>query len=308
MGLANLRSQLSRTLVAIIAVLMWTGFTDAAEIQAVNYDCFFFDKCEKQEPDSILIRGTIVQGDAESFHSTVKKQGDFYLARVILRSNGGNAQEAMNIGRDIRTLLLETEGPYLDYLVDPDGPLSYRGGDFPACIENGIGEFKGSRYKGSECVCASACFLIYIAGAKRDRSYVGIHRSYLSESTSQGLGLNAETQLYTTIKKTIADYLDAMGVPRRYADIMLRTSSQEIYVPKYPEVMADFYGWVPEIEEWLIAKCKTISERQLEEEKNKAFNTLDRGQVMKFIELRDRREMCIQLELESERAKRRSEY
>ena len=51
--------------------------------------------------------------------------------------------------------------------------------------------------------------------------------------------------------------------------------------------MADFYGWVPEIEEWLIAKCKTISERQLEEEKHKAF---DRGQLTKFFELRDRRE------------------
>jgi len=299
---------MSRTLVAIIAVMMWTGFTDAAEIQAVNYGCFFFDKCEKQETDSILIKGTIVEGDAESFHRTVK-QRNFFPTRVILRSNGGNVQEAMKIGRDIRKLLLETEGPYLDYLVDPDGPLSYRGGDFPLCTENGVGEFKGSRYKGSsECVCASACFLIYVAGAKRDRSYVGIHRSYLSESTSQDLGLDAEAQWYTTIKKTIADYLDAMGVPRRYADIMLRTSSQEIYVPKFPEVMADFYGWIPEIEEWLIAKCKTISERQLDEEKRKAFNTGQAAFIDQYLEFRDRRETCIQLELESERAKRRSEY
>ena len=213
---------MSRTLVAFIAILMWTGLADAAEIQAVNYDCFFFDKCEKQVPDSILIRGTIVQGDAEGFHSTVKKSGDFDLARVILRSNGGNVQEAMKIGRDIRGLLLETEGPYLDYLVDPDGSLSYRGGDFPECIENGIGEFKGSRYKGSECVCASACFLIYVAGAKRERSYVGIHRSYPVKAPRRIWASMLKSQLYATIKKTIADYLDGMGVPRRYADIMLQ--------------------------------------------------------------------------------------
>jgi hypothetical protein len=57
--------------------------------------------------------------------------------------------------------------------------------------------------------------------------------------------------------------------------------------------------------EWLIAKCKTISERQLEEEEHKAFES---HQLTQFIELRDRRETCIQQELLSERVKRRSEY
>lgn len=251
-----------------------------------------------------MIRGTIVQGDAERFRSVVK-QSDSFFTTVILRSNGGSVEEAIKIGRDIRKLLLETEGPYLDYQTDPSGSLSYRGGDNPMCLENGVGEYKGSRYKGSQCVCASACFLIYVAGARRDRSYVGIHRSYLSGSISQGLGVDAASQLYATIKKPIADYLDAMGVPRRYADIMLRTSSQEIYIPKFPEVMADFYGWIPEIEEWLIAKCKTVSERQLQEEEQKAF---ERHQLTEFFELRDRRETCIQQELVTERVKRRSEY
>jgi hypothetical protein len=113
----------------------------------------------------------------------------------------------------------------LDYFSDRDGSIAYGGGDYPLCIENGVGkgkqtEFKGSRYKGSECVCASACFLIYVAGARRDRSYVGIHRSYLSESD---LGLEATSQLYSGLQKPIMNYLDDMGVPRRYADIMMRT-------------------------------------------------------------------------------------
>jgi hypothetical protein len=216
----------------------------------------------------------------------------------------------MQIGRDIRRLLLETEGPRLDFYTRGDGSLAYGGGDYPLCIENGVGHgtsaaYKGSRFKGSECVCASACFLIYVAGARRDRSYVGIHRSYLSEKATRDLGLDTASQIYARIRKPIADYLDEMGVPRRYADIMIRTSSREVYIPKYPEIMRDFYGWIPEVEEWLIAKCNTISERQLEEEQNKAFSA---GRLVEFFEFRNRREGCIQLELLNERLRRRKEF
>jgi len=294
-----------RILVAVVAVLTCSGgFARGADILAVNYDCFLVDHCRDNNPASILIRGTITEGDSAKFRNIIVQSG-FPVVTVILRSNGGNVQEAMKIGRDIRKLLLETEGPQLDYYPDRDGSLSYGSGDHPLCIENGMGEFKGSRYKASECVCASACFFLYVAGARRDRSYVGIRRGYLSEDVSRDLGLDTATQIYKSIDKPISEYLDEMGVPHRYADIMLRTSSQEIYVPKLPEVMADFYGWIPEIEEWLIAKCNTVSERQLEEEKNKAFEA---GQLLQFFESRDRRETCIQVEVAGERAKRRTEY
>jgi hypothetical protein len=69
--------------------------------------------------------------------------------------------------------------------------------------------------------------------------------------------------------------------------------------------MADFYGWIPAIEEWLIKKCDTISERQLEQEEVRAFAA---GRVKDFIEFRNRRESCIQLELLNERVKRGTGY
>ena len=198
-------------------------------------------------------------------------QNNFSLETVILRSNGGNLQEAMTIGRDIRQLLMETEGPTLDYYPDREG--RYGSGDYPLCVENGFpdGSYKGSRYKGSECVCASACFFLYVAGVRRALSYVGIHRGYVRPDISRDQGLDTAAEMYRRISKPITDYLRDMGVPPRYADIMLRTSSQEIYVPKYPEVMADFFGWIPEIEEWLIAKCDTVSERQMAEQERKAL-------------------------------------
>ena len=39
------------------------------------------------------------------------------LQTVILRSPGGNVFEAMQIGRDVRRLLLETEGNFLDFYL-----------------------------------------------------------------------------------------------------------------------------------------------------------------------------------------------
>src|SRR5713101_5203839 len=113
-----------RMLIAMAAVLAWPGLAQAAEIQAVNSRCFLFDNCEDNNPDSILIRGTITQGDAERFRNVVKQNSPL-VTTVILRSNGGNVHEAIKIGRDIRRLLLETEGPLLDYYSNRDGSLSY---------------------------------------------------------------------------------------------------------------------------------------------------------------------------------------
>jgi len=286
----------------IVFFVLLTAQGQGAEIRAVNASCFLVDKCPPPPDgieDSILIRGVIEKGDAQVFRSVVRQRK--MLKTVMLRSPGGNVYEAMQIGRDIRRLLLETEGPRLDYYPAGDNTIDYGGGDYPLCVENGIGDYKGSRYKGSQCVCASACFLIYAAGARRDLSYVGIHRGYLNETISRDMELGAAAEFYAKISEPMQDYLQEMGVPRRYADIMLRTSSRDIYVPKYPEVMADFYGWVPEIEEWLIAKCNTVSEQKVQEMEWKAF--ADR-KLTEFIEFRDKRELCIQAALLAERFKR----
>ena len=76
---------------------------------------------------------------------------------------------------------------------------------------------------------------------------------------------------------------------------------------KYPEVMADFFGWIPEIEEWLIAKCDTVSERQMAEEERKALSA-GGEQFRQFLELRNLREACIQISVAGERVKRRTQY
>src|SRR5208282_4364095 len=57
--------QMRRILVAVVAVLTCSGgFARGADILAVNYDCFLVDHCRDNNPASILIRGTITEGDS----------------------------------------------------------------------------------------------------------------------------------------------------------------------------------------------------------------------------------------------------
>jgi hypothetical protein len=147
----------------------------------------------------------------------------------------------MNIGRDIQKLLLETEGPENEW--DSDQSYTYLGGDRPLCYENGFMGYAGSRFKGTiQCNCASACFLIYVGGARRLKSYIGIHRVYFDRKEYGRMSLDDATKLYININHPLMEYLDEMVVSRRYADIMLQTSSTDMYVVKYPEMMSEFGG------------------------------------------------------------------
>jgi hypothetical protein len=301
-------------LLSFIIFACWSANAQAAIIEAVSRVCFLSDACTGNDahPDTILIRGLLAKGDAAKFHDLIAWYyhilSDYPVIRfVILRSNGGDVTEAMAIGRDIRKLLLETEGPDLDFKVADPQTRTYMGGDYALCTENGLpgSEYTGSRFKGTECSCTSACFLIYAAGARRSLSYVGIHRVYLDRKTYGDMGLDEAAKTYARIKQPLTEYLNEMGVSRRYADIMLQTSSQDIYVPRYTEIMTEFLGWIPEIEEWIIAKCRTISDKQVEQDKWRALQSHQLPQWMAFSKAR---EGCIFDAIQEDRVKRLKEY
>jgi len=291
-------------LIALFSSVVWfSKDTNGATILFLNEDCFLTDKCDDTIGDAILISGDIEKGDSAKFREIVKRSG-LALTRVILRSRGGDVMEAMNIGRDIRKLLLETEGPDIDY--DTNQSLAYLGGDHPLCFENGFMGYAGSRFKGTtQCNCASACFLIYVGGAKRLKSYIGIHRVYLDRKDYGRMSLDDAAKLYKEIKRPLIEYLDEMGVSRRYADIMLQTSSTDMYVVKYPEMMSEFVGWIPEIEEWLISKCQTISDKQIEQQMKEAVRS---QQLKAFMDSRSDRASCIWDALLDERIKRKQAF
>jgi hypothetical protein len=124
-SLREVESKVRRILFALVIIRLTLPNANAASIQIVSSDCFFVNKCSSNINDAIVIRGTIEKGDAAKFHDVVQ-HAPLAVTEVILRSNGGDVTDSMEIGRDVRKLLLETEAPMNNYNVDQNPFLSRR--------------------------------------------------------------------------------------------------------------------------------------------------------------------------------------
>ena len=155
----------------LVLLLALSGFVVPAGSMAAQITCVHRpseqDKCE-----AVLIQGEIVQGDLQRLEAILdpdtnrtsfdprpnRSTSDTHT--VYLHSPGGDVLEAMAIGRLIRQLHLRTEaprrwGPNLSNGALPMHEAGYGpNGAQQAC-------------RGPDCVCASACFLIWAGGIRR---------------------------------------------------------------------------------------------------------------------------------------------
>lgn len=187
----------------------------------------------------ILIRGEIRKGDYDEFISTVKRyKGE--LSSVFLDSQGGDAIEAMKIGRLIRELNLKTWAP----MGSPEKPLCF-------------GQNKSD--KGKFCTCASSCFLIYMGGIKRYGDVLGIHRIYPKHEFLKNLSAIDAKKLHDSIKVEATKYLHEMGAPEELSNITLSIPSNKIKYLTKSEIEKFVPSVSPEYQEWLLAKCGDIT-------------------------------------------------
>lgn len=218
----------------------------SAKISAINTSCFYSGEDCGGASTAILIEGMIEKGDAKKFSSLVwtKLFGERgpNTFPVILRSPGGSVYEAMEIGNLIRRLMLGTLAPISDVQ------------NRPLCLE--LEAFPERR---ASCVCASACFLIYAAGAPRNAGYVLLHRPFVDQRDNARLSLDSSTKLMATTQKDVSDYLARMEIPREYVETMFSTPSN-MGVPIEHSAMRDrIAGYPSAIQEWLMAKCRTTT-------------------------------------------------
>ncbi|MEO8185540.1 MAG: hypothetical protein ABI895_42580 [Deltaproteobacteria bacterium] len=94
-----------------------------------------------------------------------------------------------------------------------------------------------------------------------------------------------------------------MGVADRFIDLMLRTSSRDLDTPSRSDMQSSLSGWAPEIEEWLIAQCDTVGDREADARWRalRAQGDTNRAGVQAV-----NRELCFDRVLEPERTKRRA--
>src|SRR5215208_1312859 len=98
-----------------------------------------------------FILGDIVKGDYEKFLAFYRNSHPF-LGWISLDSRGGDAEEAMRIGRLLRKYLTYAVAPF--QVRGTAFQMSYRTGSYKPC-------------DGTDCFCASSCALIWFGAPER---------------------------------------------------------------------------------------------------------------------------------------------
>ncbi len=149
--------------------------------------------------DAIIIEGEIANQDYKRFLSalnTTYMRNPAGPSRVYLYTLGGDAIEAMKIGRLIRKLRLSTGAPSITST-----------GDISCC------DFKAWRLpiSKSNCNCASAGFLIWIAGIERTGNVLGIHRTFIDHGLLRTMSEKAALKYTNQVYDQTGRYLTEMG-------------------------------------------------------------------------------------------------
>lgn len=180
----------------------------------------------------VVIEGKIVEGDYERFVNTVL-DGGFLYHKVMLASKGGDAFEAIKIGKLIRALNYETEVP----------------------STTPIGNFCYPIIKPENCTCLSACPLIYISGVNRSGDVLGVHRIYLDQETTKKLSLDESRKISGILSEATRVYLEEMGAPISLNEKVGTLASDKIEMLKPSYVEESLTGYADGYDEWFIARC-----------------------------------------------------
>ena len=157
----SLRGRLHCFLVCISQILplaILCVASGAAEISTSHYK-----RLDGKSACRILIKGTIATGDSGAFKDAALQciKADHSVGIVDLQSLGGNFIEALSIGEQVQTLAATTRAPR----------IGRRG-------EEQLDTKKWNCHS-DQCVCASACFFVWISGAHRLGDALVIHRPFI---------------------------------------------------------------------------------------------------------------------------------
>lgn len=252
---------LAVTILAFTVVLSSPKPSTAAQITCVQRPSER-DKCE-----AILIQGEIVQGDLQRLEAILdpdtnrrpfdpppsRRASDTHI--VYLNSPGGDVLEAMAMGRLIRQLHLHTDAPRRWEPNLSNGTLPMlEGGAGP----NGFRE----ACRGPDCVCASACFLIWAGGIKRTGDNILVHRPRATQGMVRQLGVADTRAALTEIRRRVETYLREMEVPSNVITAAMETEPGALVVANMNPSGAWDYGFVPSIVDSLTDACRIPTQRE----------------------------------------------
>jgi hypothetical protein len=174
----------------------------------------------------LVIYDEIARGDYERLTAIIRQRNEFPHS-VSLMSPGGDAVEAMRIGRLFRRALLFVR------------PTSWG--------------------------CASACALIALAAARIEREpgslgyeKVLLHRAKFSDDYFSRLSFEEAKRKQAELDQHVRAYLLEMNVPQNIIDLMMMTPSNDVRSIDWQEYTHSIDYAAPAVHEWLRAKCGSI--------------------------------------------------
>jgi hypothetical protein len=188
-----------------------------------------------------FLRGQISKGDYEKVATFLKAHHPF-VAGFNLASPGGDVGEALKIGRLFRRYLISTLAPVNEH-VEATGMVQ---DDIPF-LSSGSGDL----CRGQDCICASACALIWMGGVIRSGT-VGLHRPRFDDPMYSGLLPATASTAYSRLLGEVSAYLDEMEVPKPIIETMVATSSGDII---WVNSLDDRLEQPPSVAEWTDASC-----------------------------------------------------
>lgn len=192
---------------------------------------------DPDSPSQIMIVGKIVPGDYDRFVDILKRSSrPIYAVNIV--SLGGITQEAIKIGRLIRSLSLATNAPNTADFAPQARQMM--------CSES-------TRIDSSApCTCASACFLIWAGGVVRSGNDIHLHRIAFDKSFYGSLNPGDAHTKYQEGLNEVHKYLQEMEIPDNIYVKMVN-------MPSYDTVPLDDTAnslWTtPSFGEWLTARC-----------------------------------------------------
>lgn len=184
----------------------------------------------------ILLRGSIVRGDADRLLTALKSQprGSDIYRFLLLDSPGGDVAEALKLTKIVQNALLETQNS--------------------SVVLTGL--LKGPAY-----TCASSCVLILMAGVQRnftpfDGGRLGLHRPSFSPETYLGTSLASDlAERQHQAMRYVREFLLSEGMPQRLVEEMMNRSSKEIYWVDFINDWLDVRSRAAWFDEMLISRC-----------------------------------------------------
>jgi hypothetical protein len=222
---------------------------DVSHIERI--DGSFYRRVGNSRCVELLISGQIVPGDAEKLIRIISNPN---MIRILyLNSPGGDVNEAMKIGDLVRSLFMVTQAPqWLDFdqsmniLARPNLRISYSRREENLC-------------RGDNCICASACVLIWAAGVERRGDVLGLHRPSFNEQAFGPISAAQAQQLYQRAVRDITSYLQRMELPALAIQTFLDTDSRQLVIPPRDRRGTEYGAWggghAASIAEWIRVYC-----------------------------------------------------